>query len=100
MKSKIKAEEIYLGTGNNLLIHSTQLVSLRETLVLMDTNKEPIELDVKIEADFSTIPEQYHEVFLNMMTVKYYNKVSFGDNPFSQCLSPGKKKWWQFWRSK
>jgi len=32
-----------------------------------------------------------------MMAAKYYNKASFGDNPFSKCLPPKKKKWWQFW---
>jgi hypothetical protein len=25
--------------------------------------------------------------------------VSFGDNPFSQCVPPPKKKWWQFWKA-
>jgi hypothetical protein len=59
-----------------------------------------IELNVKIEADFNTIPEQYHEVFLNIMTAKYNNKVSFGNNPFSQCLPAPKRRWWQFWKAK
>jgi hypothetical protein len=68
-----------------------------ETLTLINGSKEPIELDVKIIADFSTIPERYHEIFLNIMASKYYNKASFGDNPFSKCLPPKKKKWWQFW---
>jgi type I restriction-modification system DNA methylase subunit len=45
------------------------------------------------------IPEKYHEVFLNIMTAKYSNKVSFGDNPFSQCLPTPKKRWFQFWKS-
>ena len=97
MKNK---QEIHIGYGSHLNVQTSQLVELRETLALMNGSKEPIELEVKILADFSTIPNQYHEVFLNIMTSKYYSKVSFGDNPFSQCLPPTKKRWWQFWKSK
>ena len=93
-----KKDEIFLGGGTNLNIQTSKNVELQETLVLINGQKEPIELDVKIIADFDTIPEQYHEVFLNIMTSKYYNKVSFGDNPFSQCVPPKKKKWWQIWK--
>ena len=97
MKNK---QEIFLGAGSHLNVQTSQLVSVHETLTLINGSKEPIELEVKIEADFGTIPEQYHEVFLNIMTSKYYNKASFGDNPFSQCLPPVKKRWWQFWKAR
>lgn len=96
MKNK---QEIHLGLGSHLNVQTSQLVSLHETLTLMNGSSTPIELNVKIEADFGTIPEQYHEVFLNIMTSRYYNKVSFGDNPFSKCLPPKKKKWWQLWKA-
>jgi hypothetical protein len=46
----------------------------------------------------ATVPEEYHEIFLNMLTSKYYGKVSFGDNPFSRCVPKKEKRWWQFWR--
>jgi hypothetical protein len=91
--------EIFLGSGNNFTIQQSKNVELRETLTLLDENEKPIQLEVNIEADFGNIPEKYHEVFLNMMTVKYYNRVSFGHNPFSQCLPPQKKKWWEFWKA-
>jgi len=94
-------KEIFLGNGSNLTIQSSQNVELRETLVLLSTldeDNKPIELNVKITADFSTIPEKFHEVFLNMMTTKYYGRVSFGHNPFSKCLPPKRKYWWQFWK--
>jgi len=39
-------------------------------------------------------------LFMNMISVKYLNRVSFGDNPFSQCLPAPKRRWWQFWKSK
>ncbi len=41
----------------------------------------PIELNVKVEADFSTVPEKYHETFFNIMSSRYHNKVSFSNNP-------------------
>jgi hypothetical protein len=95
MKNK---QEIHLGFGSHLNVQTSRNVSLYETLTLINGDKDPITLDIKVEADFNTIPEQYHEVFFNMMASKYYNKASFGDNPFSQCLPPAKKKWYQFWK--
>jgi len=90
--------EIYLGNGNNFTINTSKNVELRETLSLMTENGKSIDLDVKIMADFENIPEEYHEVLINMMTTKYYSRVSFGDNPFSKCLPPTRKKWYQFWK--
>ena len=95
MKNK---EEIHIGLGSHLNVQTSQLVSLHETLTLINGSKEPIELDIKIEADFNTVPEKYHEVFLNIMTAKYNSKVSFGDNPFSKCQPAPKKRWYQFWK--
>ena len=79
-------------------IKTSRNVKLRNTLTLIGENEETIDLNVDIEADFETIPEKYHEVFLNMLMSKYYSKVSFGDNPFSKCLPPKKKRWYQFWK--
>ena len=90
--------EIYLGNGSNLTIQTSKNVELRETLSLMGEDGKLIDLDVKIIANFENIPERYHEICLNMLTVKYYGRVSFGDNPFSKCTPPIIKKWWQFWK--
>lgn len=79
-------------------IKTSRNVKMRNTLTLISDNGEAIDLNVDIEADFETIPDKYHEVFLNMLMAKYYGKVSFGDNPFSKCLPPLKKKWYQFWK--
>ena len=89
--------DISLGTGNFINIQLSRNVKLNETLILVDNN-ETYALDIEIRADFKDIPDEYHEVFLNMLTSKYYGKVSFGDNPFSQCLPPKKKRWYQFWK--
>jgi hypothetical protein len=99
---KENKNEIHLGFGSHLNVQTSQLVSINESLVLVTVNgtEGPIELNVKIEADFNTIPEQYHEVFLNMLTSKYSNKASFGDNPFSVCQPKPKRKWYQLWKAK
>jgi hypothetical protein len=94
-----KESELYLGGGSNLNFQTTKLITTHNTLKLITLSNGTINLDVKIEADFDTVPEQYHEVFLNMMSAKYLDTVSFGDNPFSQCIPPPKKKWWQFWKT-
>jgi hypothetical protein len=94
--------EIYLGGGANMIMSTSKLVSCHEilTLVLPNRGGKTIDLEVKVQADFDTIPEEYHEVFLNMISAKYIKAVSFGDNPFSQCLPPPKKRWWMFWKAK
>jgi hypothetical protein len=92
-----KETEVYLGGGNNLNMKSSQLVTLNQILTLVTPKGGAHQLSVKIEADFDTIPIEYHEVFLNMLSAKYLSTVSYGDNPFSQCLPAPTKRWWQFW---
>ena len=95
--AKKNENEIYLGGGANINVKKASLVSVHNNLKLITIHDGAISLDVKIEADFDTIPEKYHEVFLNMMSAKYMDAVSFGDNPFSMCVPAPKKRWWQFW---
>ncbi len=95
-----KETEINLGSGNNLEMRSSRLVKTYQTLYLITEDKGTLSLSVEISADFDSIPEEYHEVFLNMMSAKYLGRVSFGDNPFSQCQPTPKRKWYQFWKSK
>ena len=90
--------EIYLGGGCNINIRTASIVSVQNSLKLITPEDGVINLDIKIEADFDTIPKKYHEVFLNMVSSKYIDSVSFGNNPFSQCLPPKKKKWYEFWK--
>ena len=89
-------EEINLGAGNNLIMTTSKLVTCNEILTLVINGKRSISLDIKVQADFDTIPKEYHEIFLNMMASKYMKVVSFGDNPFSQCQPAPKKSWYQF----
>lgn len=94
-----KENELYLGGGANINVKAAKVVTLHNNLKLITIGDGAVSLDVKIEADFDSIPEKYHEVFLNMLSAKYLDTVSFGDNPFSMCVPPPKKKWWQFWRA-
>ena len=90
--------EIYLGGGSNLIMTTSRLVTCQEILTLVINGKQSISLDVKIQADFDTIPEEYREIFLNMMTSKYCKTASFGDNPFSKCQLTPKRRWYQIWK--
>jgi len=90
--------EINLGGGKNLIMTTSKLVTCHETLTLVTLNNGSIPLDITIQADFNTIPKEYHEIFLNMMSSKYCKTVSFGDNPFSKCIPQPKKRWYQFWK--
>ena len=78
-------------------ITSSTIVRLNEYFTLM-TENGPVDLRVDIMADFKDVPEEYHEVMVNMLTSKYINKVSFGHNPFSKCNPPKKRKWYNFFK--
>jgi hypothetical protein len=87
-----------MGEGKHLNLQSSEWVQTNNSLRLMTAGDGAIDLNVEIKADFSKIPEKYHEVFLNMFSAKYVGTVSFGDNPFSLCQPAPKKKWYQFWK--
>jgi len=95
---KENKSEINLGGGHNVIMCTSKLVTCYETLTLVVNGKGEIPLEIKIQADFDTVPEEYHEVFLNMMSAKYLKTTSLGDNPFSQCIPTPKKRWYQFWK--
>lgn len=94
-----KENEFHFGNGEFINMKSSQIVKLKEQFVIY-TPDGPITLNSDITADFAEIPEKYHEIFFNVLSSKYLNKVNFGDNPFSQCQPVVKRKWWEFWKSK
>lgn len=96
--SNINNQEVGYG-GDWINIKTSTVVKLNDLLVVQHDGS-PITLMVEIKADFNTIPTEYHEVFLNVMSSRYLGKVNFGDNPFSQCKPVQKRKWYQFWKSK
>jgi hypothetical protein len=88
----------YNISSDHINIRTSTIVSLNEEFSVF-TQEGPLTLSVQITADLVNIPEKYHEVFLNVLTSKYCNKVSFGENPFSECKPIKKRKWWQFWKT-
>lgn len=87
-----------INIGSDIInVKASKIVKLENYFELL-TEENNINIRVDISADFEDIPERYHEVVLNMLTAAYYNKVSFGDNPFSNCKPMSPKKWWEFWK--
>lgn len=84
----------YVRLNDYLNCRVSNIVQVKDELVVLDGDKH-IVLEIDIIADLRTIPEEYHEIFLNMLTTKYMGKVNFGNNPFSQCKKIEKKKWWK-----
>ena len=96
MKQPKKVDDFNIG-GDHVNIKTSTIVRMNEGFTLI-TEEGPVHLDVQIVADFAEIPPKYHEVFSNMLTSKYLNKVSFSANPFSECKQTTQKKWWELWK--
>jgi len=97
--SKKNEQEFHIGNGQFINIKTTNVVKLYEQFIVY-TEDGPVSLNVEVLADFATIDKKHHEIFYNVLTSKYMNKASFGDNPFSECKPIVERKWWQFWKSK
>jgi len=91
--------EFHLGNGDFINLKTSQIVKLTENFTIYSEDG-PITINVEVSSDFAKIPEKYHEIFFNVLSSKYLNKVNFGDNPFSECRPIIKRKWWQFWKPK
>ena len=89
----------YNLNADHVQIKSSKVISLIDHIVLT-TEEKSYDLLIDVRADLEHIPEMYHEVMMNMLTAKYYNKVSFGDNPFSMCKPKNTRRWWQFGKYK
>jgi hypothetical protein len=100
MAPKQKEGEFYIGDGSHLTIKSSTIVEMHDHLKLMIGDGESISLDIKILADFEGIPSAYHQLFCQMMMVRYGGMVNIWDNtqPFAKPVV-NKKKWYQFWKS-
>ena len=98
-KVKPKPGEFHLGDGSHLTIKSSTIVEMHDYLKLMIGDGKSIILDVEIKADFDKIPPEYHQLFCQMMAVRYGGLVNIWDNrqPFAKP-DVKKKKWWQIWK--
>jgi hypothetical protein len=93
------SQDFHIGNGNYITLQTSSLVRLQEQFIIY-TEDGPITLNVDVTADFAKIDKKYHEIFFNVLSSKYLNRVVFGDNPFSECKPIVERKWWQFWKSK
>ena len=93
------SSEFHIGNGSYINMQTSSIVKLNEQFVIY-TEDGPITLTTEISADFAKIDKKYHEIFFNVLSSKYLNKVAFGDNPFSECKPIVKRKWYQFWKPK
>jgi hypothetical protein len=99
MSSKKIEGEFHIGDGAHLTVKSSTIVEMRDHLKLMTGDGKSTTLDVVIKADFDKIPPQYHQLFMQMMSVRYGGIVNIWDNtqPFAKP-EVKKKKWYQFWK--
>jgi hypothetical protein len=100
MVDKKKEEaEFHIGDGKHLIMKQTTVVSMKDQLRLMIGEGKSIALDVEIKADFDKISPQYHQLFMQMMQVRYGGIVNIWDNtqPFAKP-EVKKKRWYQIWK--
>ena len=99
MKTKVKPGEFHIGDTSHLTIKSSTIVEMHDLLKLMVDENKSILLDVEIKADFEKIPAEYHQLFCQMMMVRYGGIVNIWDNtqPFAKP-EVNKKRWWQIWK--
>jgi hypothetical protein len=99
MAPKKKEAEYHIGDGKYLTMKQTTTIEMKDQLRLMTGDAKSITLDVSIKADFEKIPPEYHQLFLQMMSVRYGGMVNIWDNtaPFTKP-EVKKKKWYQIWK--
>jgi hypothetical protein len=100
MAPKQKEGEYHIGDGSHLTVKSSTVVEMHDYLKLIADEGTRVILDVKITADFGNIPSEYHQLFMQMMSVRYGGSVNIWDNthPFAKP-EVKKKRWYQFWKN-
>jgi hypothetical protein len=99
MVAKKKEGEYYIGDTSYLTMKTSTIIEMHDQLKLMTGDGKGISLDVKILADFEKIPPEFHQLFCQMMMVRYGGIVNIWDNtqPFAKPELK-KKKWYQIWK--
>jgi hypothetical protein len=99
MAPKQKEGEYYIGDTSYLTMKTSTIIEMHDQLKLMTGDGKGISLDVKILADFEKIPPEFHQLFCQMMMVRYGGVVNIWDNtqPFAKPeIKP--RKWYQIWK--
>jgi len=93
MKLSEDYQELILG-NSNIHLEPSCVVKLKEEFTIHTKDGEII-LEVDVTADLIKIPEEYREIFINMLTTKYLNRVTFVDSIFTKHNSYVELTWWQ-----
>jgi hypothetical protein len=99
MAPKQKEAEFHIGDGKHLTIKTSTVVQMNDQLKLMTGEGKGITLDIEIKADFDKIPPGYHQMFMQMMQIRYGSIVNIWDN--TQPFTPPEKqskRWYQIWK--
>jgi len=80
MAPKQKEGEYYIGDTSYLTMKSSTIIEMRDQLKLMIGDGRSVNLDVVIKADFDKISPEYHQLFCQMMMVRYGGIVNVWDN--------------------
>lgn len=94
-----KKSELHLGAETNLQVMSTKIIATTDTLTLFSSNGNVCQLTVRVHADLSKIPEEYHRSFVNMFSAKYLGRISHSEDILSYHDGTQKKKWYEFWKT-
>mgnify|MGYP001375243579 CR=1 FL=1 len=62
---------IYISNDNKLTVQSTAKVSCSDKIIMIFPGGEKEELIVNIEADFSKLKPEHHEIFLQSFSGRY-----------------------------
>jgi hypothetical protein len=91
--------ELYIGDGNTLVVKSSYVVEMSDELKLLISDHKSVNLNVKILANFENVPDEYHQVFVQMMSARYGGSINCYVNitPF-EIPKPKKKKWYQIFK--
>ena len=99
MVAKKKEEaEFHIGDGKHLTVKTSTIVQMNDQLKLMTGEGKGITLDIEIKADFDKIPPVYHQMFMQMMQIRYGSIVNIWDNTQPFVKKEVKKKWYQIWK--
>ena len=72
-----KGSNISINDDMKLTIQSTTKVTCNDKIIMFFPGGKKEELNVKIEADFSKLKPEHHEIFLQSFTSKYNHPTGY-----------------------
>jgi|694.fasta_scaffold01094_49 hypothetical protein len=98
-KVNSKQGQYHIGNGQHLTVKSSYTVQMKDHLMLFtgDASYPIIELPIEIKADFEKIPNEWHQILIQMMMVRYGGVVRCDNNtkPFEVPFKT-KRRWYNF----